>query len=362
MWSDDPVEETEVEFVVVGGGLLGLAAGRALARRGKETVVLEQAAVGHARSGSKGTSRIFRYGYEDPFYVRLAMAAEPLWTELESESGEPLLVRTGQLDFGAGLEDLVAALRSCRAPVRVVTAREVERRFSSMAPRDAVEEPASGVLLADRCLAALRRGLEVREGRDVTRIGDDEGAVHVLVRREDGEDERYRASVAVVCAGARTGGIVGSTQMPEQASTLEQVAYVRLDEDLPVVIDRSGGLLYGLPDPTRGSYKVGLHHSGPLADPRTTGTEDDSELLDRLAAATRATVPGWSGAMVGAERCLYDTTATEDFVLDRIGRVVVGCGTSGHGFKFGPLLGELLADLAITGVLPGELGRFRLSR
>jgi sarcosine oxidase len=65
---------------------------------------------------------------------------------------------------------------------------------------------------------------------------------------------------------------------------------------------------------------------------------------------------------VATERCVYDNSADTDFVLDRIGDVVIGCGTSGHGFKFGPLLGELLADLA-TGATPRvDLSPFRLDR
>ena len=59
---------------------------------------------------------------------------------------------------------------------------------------------------------------------------------------------------------------------------------------------------------------------------------------------------------------MYDNSADADFVLDRVGHVVVGCGTSGHAFKFGPLLGELLADLADGTKAVPDRGRFGLHR
>ena len=82
----------------------------------------------------------------------------------------------------------------------------------------------------------------------------------------------------------------------------------------------------------------------------------------RLTDAARRLLPGLDPAPVAAERCVYDSTADGDFVLDRVGRIVVGCGTSGHAFKFGPLLGELLADLAEERSPVVDVSRFSLSR
>ena len=89
---------------------------------------------------------------------------------------------------------------------------------------------------------------------------------------------------------------------------------------------------------------------------------DDPALVDTLVGAARPPAPGLDPSPVATERCLYDNTADGDFILDRVGRIVVGCGTSGHGFKFAPLLGDLLADLAMGLPPPIDLHRFSLGR
>ncbi len=100
------------------------------------------------------------------------------------------------------------------------------------------------------------------------------------------------------------------------------------------------------------TYKVSHHTRGsPLSsfDPSSSEplADDDPALVSLLRSAVSRLLPGLDPEPVATERCVYDNTHDSDFVIDRIGRIVVGCGTSGHGFKFGPLLGELMADLAI---------------
>jgi len=124
--------DDDVEFAVVGAGVLGLAVARSLARRGRSVVVCEQATPGHAGSGSKGTARIFRLGYDDPGYVRLARVALRLWRELEAESGTALLTTTGQVTFGPGLDVLAEALTAAGAPALRMSGPEVTARFPAM--------------------------------------------------------------------------------------------------------------------------------------------------------------------------------------------------------------------------------------
>jgi sarcosine oxidase len=81
-----------------------------------------------------------------------------------------------------------------------------------------------------------------------------------------------------------------------------------------------------------------------------------------LAEHSARLLPSYHVEPVSTERCFYDTTADGDFVLDRVGRLVIGAGTTGHGFKFGPLFGELLADLAMDVVPSVDLARFSARR
>ena len=141
---------------------------------------------------------------------------------------------------------------------------------------------------------------------------------------------------------------------------------------LPVFIEWGGDMVYGLPVPEGGehggAYKVSHHTPGRVLEPRDFDPldpepfPDDPALVAVLSDAVARLVPCLNPEPVATERCVYDNSSDTDFVLDRVGDVVVGCGTSGHGFKFGPLLGELLANLA-DGTRPAlDLRRFALAR
>jgi sarcosine oxidase len=119
---------------------------------------------------------------------------------------------------------------------------------------------------------------------------------------------------------------------------------------------------YGLPIPSSRRYKIGIHHSGPRVDPDHQDQSADEGLSERIEQAAKKYLPGLESRPVMQERCIYDNTPDTDFIVDRSGNVVVGSGTSGHGFKFGPLLGEWLADLALGVTSPQIPGRFSLSR
>jgi sarcosine oxidase len=156
------------------------------------------------------------------------------------------------------------------------------------------------------------------------------------------------------------------------APAADAVEPVSVDQ-VPVFVERRHPWFYGLPVRSEGLVKISLHGAGPavaLDQGAADGADEqpDPGLLAELAVAAKRVLRGLGPEPVATERCLYDNSPDGDFVIDRLGSVVIGSGTSGHGFKFAPLLGEVLADLA-TGVphdhhlgRAADLERFRSGR
>ena len=364
--------------IVVGAGVLGLATARSLARRAWRVTVVEAApSVGHPRSGSKGSARIFRFGYPDPLYVELARQAQRLWRDLEATSGRTLLTETGQVTLGddAALGMIAAAMTACGLASQRLEAAEAARRFPSISvPGPVLFEPGSGVLRADACLSALCASgtFDLRTGLVVERL-EDRGDAGVVVHTGAGS---LTAEAGVVCAGPRSLDLLGLYPASASSASFPQVAYFAPKEqnhavELPVFIEWGDDMLYGLPvfDDTAASpslLKVSHHTPGDLAedfDPTDPSPlPDDAVRVEQLRHGVERLFPSFDPAPVATERCVYDNSADTDFIVDRAGSFVVGCGTSGHGFKFGPALGELLADLVEGVEAPFVRDRFGLAR
>jgi sarcosine oxidase len=360
-----------VEVAVVGAGLLGSAAAWALASRGVRPLVLEQFGLGHSRGSSHGATRIFRLSYPDPGYVRMAVAARPAWARLQAAAGEELLVTTGGLDAGPGADACAAALAECGVAHSWLTASQIRGRFPGIAAGPGermLYQPDSGVCLAGRTVAALQRlarqrGADIRAGCPVLAIepDGDRAVVHTAAGP-------VGAAVVIAAAGPWSGPLLAGAlrQPPRLAVTLQQVRYFRPRDRhpsaWPTLIEWPAAAPVWYLVPMLGGapgVKVATHAPGPLVDPGAgpfAGTGPGRD--DRAAAYVRERLPGLDPAPLGPETCLYTMTADEDFVLGREGPVVAGAGCSGHAFKFGPLLGEILAALALGEPPPVDLTRF----
>jgi len=326
---------------VVGAGVVGLSAARALREDGFAVTVYERDRVGSRLGSSPGRSRIYRRSYRHTDYVRLARRAIEEWERLD-----PALLRnTGLLEYGAGVELHAEALAACGEEYRWLEPSEAaalfpEARFDGPVLHDEV----AGAVMADDALRALAEGLDVREGHMVA------------------DPRELEADVIVACPGSWLGPMFGLPLAPR----IEQVAYFAgAPETRPSIIDHGAPdrrLHYGLIAPGIG-YKVGEDAAQPdLWDPDRPDRPIDDALLDRLAADVRDKFPGLDPRPIHAEACLYTMSPDGDFILDRIDDVIVWGGDSGHAFKFGPLLGRLIADMASGRPLPPEAGRFRAGR
>jgi sarcosine oxidase len=350
----------DVQVVVVGAGVAGLATAWALARSGCEVLVLEQFEVGHARGSSHGHARIFRLVYDDPHYVRLAQRALPLWRELEDETGRALLRTTGSIELGPGLEERRRALEACGVEFEVVSAAEVCARHPLRLPDDlaCLAQADGGVLDAEAAQLAFldsawRRGARLLEGTRAEAVEDGDDAAVV---RAGGRE--LEADAVVVAAGAWVNRLLEplGRALPVVV-TRETVAYFPLEADgLPSLVDwrappgrahatvAAVGSVYALTSPE--GLKVGVHRAGHEADPDEVGGPDP-EVVGQAAEWVERHCPTARPEPLRSETCLYTNMPDESFVLECRGRVVVGSPCSGHGFKFAPAVGERLAELAL---------------
>jgi sarcosine oxidase len=368
----------DADVIVIGGGAMGSAAAWQLAERGVDVLLLERFQPGHVQGASHGASRIFRLSYSDPVHIGLAREALGLWRQLEQASGSDLLTITGGVDHGdpAALQTLHAGLAAEGVASEWLTPAEAEQRWPGFRiDTRALYHPDSGRLHADRSVAALQaaardRGAVVRHETQVTSI-----SVHdvdaVQIRTADGQVLRARRAVVAVGAWTRP-LLVGVVPLPTLRVTQEQPAhFAPRADDTPwpsfvhqIAPDSPGfgkfhGGVYGLQTPGEG-VKVGFRGSGPLVDPDHRDFRPRADQLAALQEYVYTWLPGLDAAHPAPISCTYTTTPDSIFVLDRQGPVVVAAGFSGHGFKFVPAIGRVLADLAIDGARPDPI--FALDR
>jgi sarcosine oxidase len=369
------------DVAVVGLGVMGSAALRALARRGLRAVGIERLTPGHDRGSSHGATRIIRLGYfEDPCYVPLVREAFALWRALEQEAGAPLLRVTGIVEIGAPDSELVTGtLRSARAHAldhETLDAAALMRRFPAFCVPEnfvGVYQPEGGILAAEPAVLAqiaLARaaGAAVRVSETVRAIEPRPEGVRIVTDRGT-----IGARQAIVAAGPWVKHLLPDLAVPIRV-TRQVVGWFApgdpplfAPERCPVfLIDTGAGVFYGFPAGDKPGIKFAKHHhDDETADPDAPARPMTETDRATLRAALAAHVPAACGALLDAQTCLYTMAPDGHFIIDRLAgapQVIVASPCSGHGFKFAPVIGEILADLATAGSTRRDISRFRLAR
>jgi sarcosine oxidase len=360
---------TRVDTLVLGGGAMGSAAAWALARQGREVTLLERFQAGHTRGASHGASRNFNLSYSDPTYVAMLVEALQLWRELEDDTDARLLNQVGLVNHGQGqpFTAVHAALTRVGFDPELLPVAAAEERWPGIRfDTEVLYTPEAGRLNADAAVAALQRaalrhGARVEHGMPatgVTVLGEDRVRV-------DTDTEQFEARRVIVTVGAWTDSLVGALlPMPRLVVTQEQPAhFAALDTGFAWPGFNHGyrpgtpgyeywrSPVYGMHTPGEG-IKAGWHGVGPVVDPDNRSFASEPEQLVALRRYVREWLPGADPDIFTEISCTYTTSPDSNFVLDRRGPVIIGAGFSGHGFKFTPSVGRILADLTLDRPAP----------
>jgi sarcosine oxidase len=375
----------QYDAVVCGLGVMGSAALYHLARRGRRVLGLDRFTPGHDRGSSHGETRIIRLAYfEHPSYVPLVRRAYTLWRELEAEAARPLLHVTGIAEIGAPDSALVAgtlaAARLHGIAHELLPAAELMRRYPAfhVPPHYVgVVQADGGFLEAEASVATLldlaqRHGAEIRHGVTVRAVEPAQGHATIVT-----DDATIAATTAIVAAGPWTGSLLKAAALPLR--TTRQVlgwfaprqAATFAPERFPVfLIESVHGVHYGFPARPAGqsspAVKVAKHHHGDEAvDPNGYDQRVSANDEAMIRAALADHLPDANGPLLDAKPCLYTVTPDGDFILDRLPgapAILVASPCSGHGFKFAPAIGEILADITEGRTPRHDIARFRLDR
>ena len=355
------------QLIVVGGGVFGVTAALELARRGQAVSLFDPGPLPYPRAASTDISKLVRMDYgADDLYTELAELARDGWLRWNAQRGEPLYHEVGlvvmsgrRMEPGSFELESYERLRRRGHPVVRLGSAELEARFPAWAAErypDGYFNPHAGWAPSGRVVERLAAelhaaGVAVRTGAAVSGLLE-EGSRVAGVVTSDGV--RHRAAVVLVAAGAWTPvllphladrlAVVGQPVvhlMPSNPDDFGPPRFVCWTAD----IARTGW--YGFPA-VDGVVKVGNHGPGRRVHPDDPREVTDDE-VERCRAFLAGTFPALAAAPVVHTRlCLYCDSYDGSFFVDhdpeRAG-LVVAAGDSGHGFKFAPVLGGLIADV-----------------
>ncbi|XP_062506253.1 peroxisomal sarcosine oxidase-like [Corticium candelabrum] len=369
------------DVIVVGAGIQGCSTAYQLAIRGQRTLLLEQFDALHTRGSSHGASRITRMAYDRHHYAEMMKEAFPMWDEIEKEYGQQIFVRTGFLFVdvpgGDGQTTVERVLKRVNIPMETLDDEEFRRRYPMLRYSKSVKgtlERFGGILLADKARQCLQE-LFLKHGGTVK---TNERVLHVqpgAIITVHTSKATYKARSVVLTVGAWASELVKSLgiELPLQLKRIS-VCYWRVDrpedwdaDHFPAYVDFSGKHhMYGVPVyEYPGLYKLCWHHGPTLTSPNERDQVDDSAAVHTVSQYIREHMAGMSDTPSIIEPCIYTCTPDNDFILDKHpnhSNIVIGAGFSGHGFKLAPVVGRILAALAIGEDTQYDMKPFKITR
>lgn len=342
------------DAVVLGLGIHGSAAVLELSQRGLDVVGIEQFDPAHSRGSSHGATRMIRRAYPHPVWNDLVNRAYLGWDRWALSAGQSFVQPTQGLYAHRG----TPALQGGRSrPVAAAEHTLVAPSFRPPPGYGVVHDPDAGVIDAAGALDFARRtaenaGAELRFGEKVLDWTVDAGVVTVVTSSGPIRTRRL----------VLTGGPWVSSLLPQTAHFFEVWRILTLTAPAgqavaqpPALgcfsVDLPEGLVFGLPETAGGGAKIGID-AGAVWDPDVPVAAPTEQEIEHLAALLRDFVPGIQTLGGEAVACLYTMTPDKRFVVGALPgtpEVLLAAACSGHGFKFGPAIGEAIADI-VTGV------------
>ena len=361
------------DFIIVGLGTVGSATCMTLARRGFSVLGIDAYRPPHKKGSHHGASRSVRRAYlEGSAYVPMALRSWKLWRRLEKDTGKKLLVKTGNLTIGPpespAVQGFMASARSYEIPHECLTPGEVRKRWPQLALPDnfvAGLEKEAGIVFPELSVAtflaeARKAGADLVMGERMDKWTESHDKIQVHTVQKT-----YEAGRLLISAGAWTNRLLG---LPERLLKPKRVPvhWIEVPKAKPysighfpvnfwqVPMEKSSGSsrtykeFYTLPVMGPSSRLKAAFHNGLVdCDPVTLNREVSTDEVETIKTVISQFFPGLHDCSITSEVCMYTMTPDGHFYLGKRpeSKRVFGAALAGHGFKFAPVLGEILADI-----------------
>lgn len=365
----------EYDVVVLGTGGVGSATLLHAAAAGARTIGLDRFIAPHNWGSSHGQTRIIRQAYfEHPQYVPLLLESYRLWSELAEGAEKQLYFETGVLQMGPADGEVVpGVLRAAKEHglfVEQLSAREIETRWPALRVPPGlagVLEPRAGYLWVEECVAshlaaARAAGAEIQAPCEV--LGWEAGTP-IRVRTTNGT---ITTEKLIITAGAWADGFLAELNLKLEVRRKSVFWYMAKNSfaDVPCYLyELPHGVFYGFPE-IGGRVKVAEHSGGErVENPLQYNREVDAHDAERVLNFLGECLPNVADGLAEHQTCLYTMSPDEHFIVDHHPRdknIVFAAGLSGHGFKFTPILGKALAEMALSGGTNLPVGFLGLGR
>jgi len=380
------VAEAAYDLAILGAGVMGLFTALFASRRGARTLVLDAWRIGDSRAASYSLTRSIRSDYLDPLYARLAYEARKLWLDFQAESGEPFLIECGCLNIARAsvtpalsetyAEQSYRVLQGLDLKTRAFDRVGLHARFPQFDADIGRLDVEAGFLyvppITQTLLAGLRAArVDIEQDTRVERISRRQGRTVIDTSAGERLAQRlvFTAGLGVNDLLARTEGC--NLQLPIRPDRPSESKYFVpplekreqfMPERLPVFAYLDVGI-YGHPmlqGKTPG-VKIGYYNPPDVRRQVTGVTSVRSFVAECMPELVDARVID----VEGADQCSYDLVADDNFILGPLPSLpdaAIGTGWRGTGYKFAPLIGRTLSELALDGKTVEDIARFAPER
>ena len=381
--------DNKYDVIVIGVGSMGASACYHLAKRGAKVLGIDSQQIPNKNSSYNGNTRVIRLTYQEhPNYVPILKDAYQLWEEIENESNEILMHKTGVLYMGFpdgnAIRGVELASQKHNLSYSKLTHADLSKQFSQFTlPEEMVGafEPEGGYLLSE---LAVKTYMEQAKHNGAFIITEQpilkwtQAANSIVVETKS---KKYFADQLIISAGAWSENLLNLSKL-KLSVTRQVLGWVKPNQpkqfrrgDFPVWnIDPAGdndlhGIYYGFPisnGPEEGcGLKLAWHHPGKPMEPDTITSEVFPEDEEEILLPLRRYLPRALGPIQNIKVCKYTNSTDGHFIVDRhleSDRVHFACGFSGHGFKFSSSIGKILSELALDGQTKSSIDFLSLKR